>query len=204
MTNNNIKTKKGFTIIEVVLVLAVAGLIFMMVFLALPALQRSQKDTQRRDQLSGLVTQIIQYQANNRNKLPTMSGTTSETVSDFNGDGKAVTGGNVVTTGWAGFYNNYLLAGGDVFDDPNGDQYKLYVTACNPEGGSKKNGVACSGGTATTSQQRNSVSFEEQDYTILILTNATCEGEQTVFNTGDRKVAVAYKLEGGGTFCQGN
>ena len=36
--------KKGFTIIEVVLVLAIAGLIFAMVFIALPALQRSQRD----------------------------------------------------------------------------------------------------------------------------------------------------------------
>lgn len=40
--------KNGFTIIEVVLVLAVAGLIFLMIFLALPALQRSQRDTQRK------------------------------------------------------------------------------------------------------------------------------------------------------------
>ena len=40
-----LKNKKGFTIIEVVLVLAVAGLIFLMVFLALPALQRAQRDT---------------------------------------------------------------------------------------------------------------------------------------------------------------
>jgi hypothetical protein cdiviTM7_02704 len=39
--------KNGFTIIEVVLVLAVAGLIFLMVFLALPALQRSQRDTRK-------------------------------------------------------------------------------------------------------------------------------------------------------------
>ena len=32
------QTKKAFTIIEVVLVLAIAGLIFLMVFIALPAL----------------------------------------------------------------------------------------------------------------------------------------------------------------------
>ena len=37
--------KKGFTIIEVVLVLAIAGLIFLMVFVALPALQRGQRDS---------------------------------------------------------------------------------------------------------------------------------------------------------------
>ena len=41
--------EKGFTIIEVVLVLAIAGLIFLMVFIARPALQRGQRDTQRRD-----------------------------------------------------------------------------------------------------------------------------------------------------------
>ena len=41
------KSKKGFTIIEVVLVLAIAGLIFLMVFIALPALQRTQRNTQR-------------------------------------------------------------------------------------------------------------------------------------------------------------
>ena len=44
------KRKSGFTIIEVVLVLAIAGLIFLMVFLALPALQRSQRDALRKRQ----------------------------------------------------------------------------------------------------------------------------------------------------------
>ena len=51
---NQTTTKKGFTIIEVVLVLAIAGLIFLMVFLALPALQRSQRDTQRKNDISRL------------------------------------------------------------------------------------------------------------------------------------------------------
>lgn len=46
MFNN--KYKNGFTIIEVVLVLAIAGLIFAMVFIALPALQRAQRDAQRK------------------------------------------------------------------------------------------------------------------------------------------------------------
>ena len=45
--NNQLDDKsntKGLTIIEVVLVLAIAGLIFLMVFIALPALQRNQRD----------------------------------------------------------------------------------------------------------------------------------------------------------------
>ena len=43
------KSENGFIIIEVALVLAVAGLIFLVVFLALPALQKSQKDTAARE-----------------------------------------------------------------------------------------------------------------------------------------------------------
>ena len=37
------KKNKGFTIIEVVLVLAIAGLIFAMVFIALPSMQRGRE-----------------------------------------------------------------------------------------------------------------------------------------------------------------
>lgn len=67
--DNNIKNKRGFTIIEVVLVLAIAGLIFLMVFIALPALQRSQRNTQRRDDYSMLVTAVNSYMASNNGKL---------------------------------------------------------------------------------------------------------------------------------------
>ena len=70
---NQTTTKKGFTIIEVVLVLAIAGLIFLMVFLALPALQRSQRDTQRKNDVSRLQAAINDYKSANRGKLPASS-----------------------------------------------------------------------------------------------------------------------------------
>ena len=60
--------KKGFTIIEVVLVLAIAGLIFLMVFLALPALQRSQRDSQRKNQLNAIAAQLENYRAANKGR----------------------------------------------------------------------------------------------------------------------------------------
>ena len=78
-----LNSKRGFTIIEVVLVLAIAGLIFMMVFLALPALQRSQRDTQRRDQMSSIVSQLQQYQSNNRGKVPTDEDTLGNFVTNY-------------------------------------------------------------------------------------------------------------------------
>lgn len=61
---------KGFTIIEVVLVLAIAGLIFMMVFVALPALQRSQRDTARKSDVSTVASLVESYSSNNRGSLP--------------------------------------------------------------------------------------------------------------------------------------
>lgn len=48
------KSEKGFTIIEVMIVLAIAGLILLIVFLAVPALQRSSRNTQRKNDV-GLV-----------------------------------------------------------------------------------------------------------------------------------------------------
>lgn len=80
---------KGFTIIEVVLVLAIAGLIFLMVFIALPALQKSQRDTQRKDDLSRINTQVSNYQSSNRGKIPADDNTAFASFVDkyLNGDG---------------------------------------------------------------------------------------------------------------------
>ncbi|MBQ3445315.1 type II secretion system protein [Candidatus Saccharibacteria bacterium] len=69
MTRDNTTSKSGFTIIEVVLVLAIAGLIFLMVFIALPALQRNQRNTQRRDDYSMLSTAVTNYMSNNGGRL---------------------------------------------------------------------------------------------------------------------------------------
>lgn len=62
--------EKGFTIIEVVLVLAIAGLIFLVVFLALPALQRSQRDTARRQDVGKVVSAVQSYMSDNKSVLP--------------------------------------------------------------------------------------------------------------------------------------
>ena len=69
--NTNKLTNKGFTIIEVVLVLAIAGLIFLMVFVALPALQRGQRDTARKNDVSTIASQVTTYISNNRGSFPT-------------------------------------------------------------------------------------------------------------------------------------
>lgn len=70
MLSNIKKRTEGFTIIEVMIVLAIAGLIMLIVFLAVPALQRNARNTQRRNDAGHLSALISEYVANNNGKLP--------------------------------------------------------------------------------------------------------------------------------------
>jgi prepilin-type N-terminal cleavage/methylation domain-containing protein len=67
------KQEKGFTIIEVVLVLAIAALIFLMIFIALPALQRGQRDTGRKNDANTVAAAINTWRSNHRGSLPSGS-----------------------------------------------------------------------------------------------------------------------------------
>jgi len=101
--------KKGFTIIEVVLVLAIAGLIFLIVFLAVPALQRSRRDTQRRSDVSRFMAQLENFAANTNGTYPTVTeanGTFKTTYMDTFNDPSSGTAytvqGTAVTSAAAG------------------------------------------------------------------------------------------------------
>lgn len=52
------KDNKGFTIIEVMIVLAIAGLIMLIVFLAVPALQRNSRNTARKSDGGQLLSEL--------------------------------------------------------------------------------------------------------------------------------------------------
>lgn len=164
----NIKLKSGFTIIEVVLVLAIAGLIFLMVFIAFPALQRSQNDTQRQSDISRLSTQIANYRTNNKNKVPS-------------GD-----------TAWAKFISDYMKAGGDIFQDPDGEDYTITEVKCEKS--------TAEGATDACTIQP-ATDFVEQNHQIKIFTPAKCDGETVMLSTGKNNLALTYKREGGGVIC---
>ena len=103
----NVQSKqKGFTIIEVVLVLAIAGLIFLVVFLALPALQRNQRDTQRRSDVGRAVAAVQTWQANKGGLIPAAT--------------------DMTTT--ATFITPYLATGGSTFIDPSGGAYSFVAS----------------------------------------------------------------------------
>ncbi len=65
------KNNKGFTIIEVLIVLAIAGLIMLIVFLAVPALQRNSRNTQIRNSAAAMLGGVNEYVSNNNGQLPT-------------------------------------------------------------------------------------------------------------------------------------
>ncbi len=70
MLKKLMKENKGFTLIEIVLVLAIAGLILVVVFLAVGGAQRARRDTQRKEDVAKVVAQIESYAGNNNGCYP--------------------------------------------------------------------------------------------------------------------------------------
>jgi prepilin-type N-terminal cleavage/methylation domain-containing protein len=70
---NLLKNKKaeGFTIIEVMIVLAIAGLIMVIVFIAVPQLQRNQRDNARQNTTNRVEAEMETYAGNNQGVYPT-------------------------------------------------------------------------------------------------------------------------------------
>jgi prepilin-type N-terminal cleavage/methylation domain-containing protein len=73
--------EKGFTIIEVLIVLAIAGLILLIIFLAVPALQRNNRNTQRANNVAALLGGASEFANNNNGSMPnTCTGTGTITL----------------------------------------------------------------------------------------------------------------------------
>ena len=181
MTNKiqTITKKQGFTIIEVVLVLAIAGLIFLMVFIALPNMQRSQRDTQRRNDYSALSSAITQFTTNNNGKLPADSETAYSDPSD------------VGTLSDGLDPRAYINSQGT---DPNGLPYKITVT------------TMASGGDAPDLEKIGSTSEATHVYVVkkanCVVDPATGVSEPG-YVASSRAFAIYGNLEtGNGTYCQ--
>jgi len=176
------KNKKGFTIIEVVLVLAIAGLIFLMVFIALPALQRSQRNTQREDDLSRFLTAANDYQSNNSGKTPFKVGNDNKTSIDTKFvkryiDEKCSTSDGKTYTGCEG-----------QFTDPDGTIYSMEHV--------KK---------VTDAKVDLGDLAWPNSHKVMAYTYATCGDEGiAVKGSGDRQYALFYVLEGGAITCNDN
>ena len=77
LQNNQQRKSEGFTIIEVMIVLAIAGLIMLIVFLAVPALQRNSRNTQYKNDAASYAAGINEWSQNNDGKMPAAADLTS-------------------------------------------------------------------------------------------------------------------------------
>lgn len=175
--------KKGFTIIEVSLVLAIAGLIFAMIFIALPALQRQARDTERKEDVLAFIEAIKKYQQNNRGNLPKTKEDSEAWTASF------VTNWNNADTSdeWVQFYQNYL---GDNFVGSNGQKYYYYVYNCAAET------------TYTGRECLTQSPYDENDNpTFYIILSSTCDNNRAVRSSNNRNVSIMTTLESGGDYC---
>lgn len=87
------RSRSGFTIIEVVLVLAIVGLIFLMMFVALPALQKASRDKLRKQDVGVVAAAVQQFMKNNSGKEPVATSKSNVNLdpndprNDVDGDG---------------------------------------------------------------------------------------------------------------------
>ncbi|MFZ1360917.1 MAG: type II secretion system protein [Candidatus Saccharimonadales bacterium] len=100
------RTQRGFTIIEVVLVLAIAGFIFLMVLVALPSLQRGQRDAQRKQDVTRISTQFTNYVSSTRGVVPNSPASLGKFVKGYLNGPSATTAG-------------------EEYRDPNGEPYGI-------------------------------------------------------------------------------
>jgi prepilin-type N-terminal cleavage/methylation domain-containing protein len=146
----NKKPGEGFTIIEVMIVLAIAGLILVVVLIAVPQLQASQRDSARRDTVNRVSAEIQNYSANNNGRTP---------FGDIDSFQERYLGG---TEDDDGNVSNVIV---DISNPGSGERYDLQVqtAAADPSDSSNQMfifpGATCDGesvtgvsGTATSSR----------------------------------------------------
>lgn len=169
--------------IEVVLVLAIAGLIFLMVFIALPMLQRSQRNAQRKEDMTRIAAQIVLWMKNNRKPLNDASN------------------GSTYNVDFQRFYDRYLPE--DEFRDPSTG--RKYIAALwnqmTVDGTTRPCDV---GGSLGYEHNIGDCWAEIEVGEFQYDNNATCTSgmfdDTAVANVG-RSFAIRYKLEGGAYAC---
>lgn len=77
------KDKKGFTLIEVVIVLAIAALILVIVFLAIAGAQKSQRDNASLDGAAKVIARYQSYLSDNNNNAPTAGVTMTDFTTNY-------------------------------------------------------------------------------------------------------------------------
>ena len=186
LKNNN---KSGFTIIEVVLVLAIAGLIFLMVFIALPALQRSQRDAQRKNDLVKIKDAIDRYKTNNKGKLPFLERDVGIINYRWSNDQRG-----------KNFLSNYVDENNQYLLDPSGSEYVFYYIGATLGADGRFPGQA---GNWRQSNMKDRTIYIARARKCAVVTQ-TANGYLFDPAAAYNNYALAIKMESGGSYCLSN
>lgn len=155
----------GYTIVEIMIVLAIAGIIMSVAFLAVPQLQRNSRDSQRQSVVEVIHSEMETYAANNTGKYPLSHAGSTTCGSTKSGD-------------FADFYCNYISNGTVQYKDDKDPTTKqsIFVNSANPTA-SKYVPVQCGVATAGT---QCSVSLLPNKGEAQIFVHAKCNGSQAI------------------------
>ncbi len=105
---------RGFTLIEVVLVLAIGGLIFLLAFLAFRQVSTNRRDTQRRSDVRRMLAEAQNFAGDNTNQFPCTD--TNSWACYYNNTSTSAS--------WTNFQTNYLS---NKFKDPSSSTSYTYL-----------------------------------------------------------------------------
>ena len=154
---NLLKKDKGFTLIEIVLVLAIAGLLLVIVFLAVSGAQRNRRDTQRKNDLSRIAAQVESYASNNNGCYPDSAA--------FAGCGGAST--------WAAFVGTTYITAGN-FNDPLSGTAYAWTTPAQVPSGTQPAGLQYQDGSGTTCDGANNTSGRVYSIRMQLESGVAC------------------------------
>jgi prepilin-type N-terminal cleavage/methylation domain-containing protein len=181
---------KGFTIIEVMIVLAIAGLILLIVLLAVPALQRSARNTQRKNDASSIASAISNSINDNNGTVPGGLGADSNAAVL---DVCATPGASI------GHAPGGTACGTGSIENATLGYYKptaVFLAAGNPAGGTLAPLPKATGGPSLT------VITSEQ---VVIITGYNCGSAAGSIGTpSTRTAAIFYVTEGSANGGAGN
>jgi type IV pilus assembly protein PilA len=157
------RKSEGFTIIEVLIVLAIAGLIMVVVFLAVPALQRSGRNNALNTDANNTLTAVGNYVSNNNGTLPTAASLAANTIkisgpAGSNAETAKVDSGTASVTFYSGTQLATTTAGAI-----------MVVTGKDAQCNSTASGLAAVGGAGTASPRSYAVLYVAESVSGNIL-----------------------------------
>jgi prepilin-type N-terminal cleavage/methylation domain-containing protein len=177
------KIEKGFTIVEVLIVLAIAALILAIILIAVPALQRSSRNSNIYHDAQNIASGVQAFEGNNQGGVPTLFG---------NPTGSGVGTGNAANPGTTAT-DNYAYGSASVTFPANQTTVQTSDLVFITTGGT---GVVFTHGAATPSATQINVGQ------IVVDLTASCgtQGSTNTTTTGStRQVAVLYPIENSST-----